>query len=130
MRITQLFLIEAYLPIPSPPQYLEQRVKISLYVKADTGYATVTLIDIIQLFLLDSRPWPERSNETGSARPSFRLFLGFLGFGSLVFSETSHGIRGPYIAVCDSQIFLKKSLSGKNDRKWSKMAQEQGFWTF
>ena len=130
MRITQLFLIEAYLPIPSPPQYSEQRVKISLYVKADTGYATMTLIDIIQLSLLDPRPWPERSNETGSVRPSFRLFLGFLGFGSLVFSETSHGVRGPYIAVCDSQNFLKKSSSGKNDQKWSKWPKNRVFGLF
>ena len=34
---------------------------------------------------------------------------------------------GSYVAVCDSQIFWKKSPSGKNDQKWSKMAQKQGF---
>ena len=75
-------------------------------MKADTGYATVTLIDIIQLSLLDPRPWPEGSYETGSVRQSFHLFLGFLGFGSLLFSETWHGVRGPYIVVSDrARIF-------------------------
>ena len=35
-----------------------------------------------------------------------------------------------YINVRLSQTFWKKSPSGKNDQKWSKMAQKQGFWTF
>ena len=87
-------------------------------MKADTGYATVTLIDIIQLSLLDPRLWPEGSYETGSVRQSFHLFLGFLGFGSLLSSETWHGVRGPYIVVCDrANFFLKKSPLGKNGKK-------------
>ena len=45
------------------------------------------------------------------------LSVSFLGIGSLVFSETQHGFRGPYIVVCDSRIFWKKSPSGKNDQK-------------
>ena len=35
-----------------------------------------------------------------------------------------------YIVMCDSRIFWKKSPSGKNDQKWSKMTQKHGFWTF
>ena len=52
--------------------------------------------------------------------PSFRLSVSFLGIGSLVFSETQCVVRGPYIVVCDSRIFWKKSPSGKNDQKWPK----------
>ena len=40
--------------------------------------------------------------------------------GSLVFSETWHGVGGPYIVVCDSQFFLKKLPLGKNGQKWPK----------
>ena len=32
-----------------------------------------------------------------------------------------------YIVMCDSRIFWKKSPSGKNDQKWSKMTPKQGF---
>ena len=78
---------------------------------------------------MDSRPGLEESYKIGSVRPSFRLFVSFLEIGSLVFSET-YGVRGPYIIVCDSRIFRKKSRSGKNEQEWSKMAQKQEFWTF
>ena len=44
----------------------------------------------------------------------------FLGIASLVFSETQHNVRDPYIVVCDSWIFWKKSLSDKNGQKWPK----------
>ena len=53
-----------------------------------------------------------------SFRLSFCLFISFLGIGSLVFSGTWHGVRGPYKVVCDSQIFWKKSPTGKNDQNW------------
>ena len=63
-------------------------------------------------------------------RSVFPSVLSFFGTGSLVFSETQHGVKGPYKVVCNSWIFLEKSPSSKNDRKWSKIAQKQGFWTF
>ena len=64
---------------------------------------------------LDSRPQSERSYKVGSVRLSFHLSIGFLRIGSLVFSENYHGVRGPYIVVCDSQIFWTKSPLGKID---------------
>ena len=48
--------------------------------------------------------------------PSFRPSASFLGIGSLVFSKTQHDVSGPYIVVCDSWIFQKKSPLGKNDQ--------------
>ena len=42
--------------------------------------------------LLDTRPWPEGSDEIGSVCPSC-LFISFLGIGSLVFSETYHCVK-------------------------------------
>ena len=67
-------------------------------------------------------PWPrpEGSYKIGSACPSFCLPVSFLGIGSLVFSGTKHNVRDPYIVVCDSWIFWKKSPSGKNGQKWPK----------
>ena len=43
-------------------------------------------------FLLDPGPLPEGSYK--------------VGFGSLAFSETWHGVRGPYIVVCDRAKFF------------------------
>ena len=41
--------------------------------------------------------------------------LHFLGIGSLVFSETQHGVRGPCLVACDrAGFFLKKSFCPKN----------------
>ena len=79
---------------------------------------------------LDSRPQSEGSYKVGSVRLSFHLSIGFLRIGSLVFSENYHGVRGPYIVVCDSQIFWTKSPLGKIDKKWSKIALKHGFLTF
>ena len=61
---------------------------------------------------------------------SFHLSVSFLGIGSLVFSETQHGVRGPYIVVCDSQIFWKKSSSGKNDQNGQKWPKNMVFGLF
>ena len=53
------------------------------------------------------------SYKIGSVRhfflPSFRLSVRFPGIGSLVFSETQHGVRGPYIVVCDRAGFFRKN---------------------
>ena len=77
----------------------------------------------LHCFLLDLRPWLEGSYKIGSVH----LSVSFLRIGLLVFSETWHGYRAPYIVVRDSWIFCKKSPLGKNDQKWSKMAQNHGF---
>ena len=67
-------------------------------------------------------PWPrlEGSYNIGSIYPSFHLPVSFLGIGSLVFSETYHNVRGPYMVLCDSRIFWKKNPSGKNGQRWPK----------
>ena len=49
----------------------------------------------------------------------------FLVIGSLVFSETQHGFRGPYGVVRDSQIFEENYLT-KNGEKFPKI----GFFEF
>ena len=67
---------------------------------------------------LDPRPQPEGSCEIGSVRTSFRLSVGFLGIGPLVFSETQHRVRGPYIVVCGRAGFFGKNPNRtKNDPK-------------
>ena len=66
-----------------------------------------------------------------SVFPSFRLSVSFLGIGLLAFSETQHGVRNPYIVVCDrAGLFGKKSPSDKNDQKWSKMTPKTWFLDF
>ena len=85
--------------------------------------------------LLDPLPRPEGSYKIGSVNPSFcltfRLSVSFLRIGSLVFFWNLAWSQGPiYSYVWQSRIFWKKSPSGKNDQKWSKMAQKHGFWTF
>ena len=83
--------------------------------------------DISSHNFLDPRRRPEKSCKIGSVRSSFRLFVSFLGIGS-VFSETYDGVRGSYIVVCDRVGFFgKNSHRAKNDQKWSEMAQKQGF---
>ena len=66
--------------------------------------------NIHMYFLLDSRPLPDGSYK--------------VGFGSLAFSETWHGVRGPYIVVCDRAGFFGKNphqaKMTKNGQKWSK----------
>ena len=60
--------------------------------------------NIHMYFLLDPRPLPDGSYK--------------VGFGSLAFSETWHGVRGPYIVVCDrANFFFKKSPLGENGKK-------------
>ena len=91
---------------------------------------TVHLVECMERYLqpvsnkfLDSRPWPEGFYEIESVLPSVRpsvLSGSFLGIGSLVFSETWYGVRGPYGDVWQISIFFEKS-SAKNDQKCQKM---------
>ena len=60
------------------------------------------------------------SYKLGSVRPSVLPSGGFLWIGSLVFSETQHGVRGPCNNVRDRARFLKKyfcSQNGENGQK-------------
>ena len=61
---------------------------------------------------MDPRLQPEGSYEIRSARLSFRLPVSFFAIGSLVFSETLHGVRDPYIVVCD-----RAGIFGKNPHR-------------
>ena len=55
---------------------------------------------------------------------SFGLSVSFVRIGSLVFSETWHGVRGPYIVVRDRAGFFEKNphraKRTKNGQKWLK----------
>ena len=65
--------------------------------------------------------WPEESCELEPVLLSVLVSGSFLGIGSLVFSETLYGIRGPYGDVLNrARFFLEKSPFGKNDQKWRK----------
>ena len=63
----------------------------------------------------------ERSYNIGSVHPSFCLPVSFLGIGSLVFSETWHGVSSLYIIECGRAGFLEKICIG---RKWPKMIKK------
>ena len=63
---------------------------------------------------MDPRQWSEGFYELGSVHPSFRPTVrsgSFLGIGSLVFSETQHGVRGPCGVVID------RAENGENEPK-------------
>ena len=73
-------------------------------------------------------PAAEGSYELGSIRLSFHpsVFLSgrFLGIGSLVSTETQHGVRDPCVVMRDrAGIFGKKILS----QKWGKWAKNRVF---
>ena len=58
-----------------------------------------------------------------SVRLSFRLSVSSLRFGSLVFSETWHGVRDPYMCVTELGFLGKFSTGQKwpwNGPKWPK----------
>ena len=76
---------------------------------------TCFILRVFLFFFLDPRPWPEGSYNIGSVRPSVRKFS--QNWLMSVF-ETQHGVRGPYLVMCDSRIL------------WSEMAQKHGLWTF
>ena len=68
-------------------------------------------------FLLDSRPLPDGSYK--------------VGFGSLAFSETWHGVRGPYIVVCDrAGFFGKNPHQPKMTKNGQKLPQNMVFGHF
>ena len=69
----------------------------------------------------DTGQWAEEFFEIGSVRLSILPSIRFLGIGSLNFSETWGGIKGPYGDVHERVgIFLVKSPLEENDQKWSK----------
>ena len=109
---------------------LDHTLPLNLVDLVDEIWIIACAITNMQPPLVGPRPTPEGSNKIVSVRPSFHLSISFLRIGSLVFSETQYAVRGPYIIICDYQIFWKKSPSGKNDTKWSKMTPKQDFWSF
>ena len=71
-------------------------------------------------------PWPEGSYWIGDILLAI-LCCSFLGIGSLAFSETLYGLKGPYeMCVTVPDVFLEKSPCNKNVKNGPKM----GFWTF
>ena len=72
-----------------------------------------------------------------SVRPPVRQFvhpivrsISFFGTGSLVFSKTQHGVRCPYLVICNrARFFFKKILIRQEgpEQKWSKMSQKTRF---
>ena len=85
-------------------EFLENILAFSL--KQDLVYSHQSLAEER---LLEPRPRPEESYKIASVHPSFRLSVNFLGIVSLVFSETEHDVRGPYIVVCDRAGFFGKN---------------------
>ena len=64
------------------------------------------------------------SYELASVCPSVLPSGSFLEIGSLVFSETQHGVRGPCVVVRDRAGYLKKMFL---PRKWGKWAKNRVF---
>ena len=89
----------------------------------------------IKAFVLDPRLWPEGSYGLGSVCPcilssfcpSVLLSASFLGIGSLVFSETQHGVRGPCLVVHDRSGFFSKKIFVPKLGEWAK---NKVFWTY
>ena len=96
-------------------EFLENILALSL--KQDLVYSQQSIAEERLLY-----PWSRRegSYKIRFVCPSFHLLISFLGIGPLDFSETYHNVKGPYIVVCESWIFLEKNLSGKNGQKWLK----------
>ena len=57
------------------------------------------------------------------------LFLDPLG-RTMWAPNAAHGVRGPHLNIYGRWIFAEKSPSGKNDQKWSKTLQKEGFGIF
>ena len=82
----------------------------------------------MQLYLLDPRPWPEVSYELGSICPSVLPSGSFFVIGSLVFSETQHGVRGHVLLCVTEPDFLKKIFLPHRWGKWAKNKVFNFFW--
>ena len=98
------------------------------FAKAEIKLRRTTL-EKLSCGFLDLWLQPERSYKLGSVLPSVHLSSSFLGIGSLVFSETLYGLRGPY-SVLQNSIFLEKLPSSKNDQNRSKIVQKWAFAVF
>ena len=78
---------------------------LALSLKQDLVYFQQSIAEERLLY-----PWSrqEGSHKIRFVCFSFHLPISFLGIGSLDFSETYHNVKGPYIVVCESWIFLEK----------------------
>ena len=83
---------------------------------------TVQETNCLKTELLDTQPQLEESYKIGCVLPSVLPFIlpsvCKLSRNWPISFFWNFAVRGPYIVVCDSQIFWKKSPSGKNDQKW------------
>ena len=82
------------------------------------------------LIFLDAWPQPEGSYEIGTVCPSVHLSVSFLRTGSLAFSETEHGVRGPSKLCVAEPDFLEKIPIGQKKKKGSKMSKYMVFGLF
>ena len=73
------------------------------------------LTSYIQNLFFDPRLWPEGSCELG--------FVRFLGIGSLVFSETQHGVRDLCGAVSDRAWFCLQNVENGPKIRFLKLLQ-------
>ena len=63
--------------------------------------------------------------------PFVLLSGSFLGIGSLIFSETLYGVRGPYGDLCDrAQCFWKNPLLAKITKNGQKLPKNGDFGFF
>ena len=85
------------------------RKQVSLEINAITKFLLLRM-----KYVIEGGYWISVS----SVRPPIRLSGSFLGIGSLVFSETLYGVRGPYEDVRDrAWFFFGKNSSGKYGQK-------------
>ena len=91
---------------------------ISACIKLDTFPSKCNVAKIKALFKKGIK------TETKNYRPIFGPPALARRVGSLVFSETQHGVRDPCLIVCDRAGFFLKNLFAQ---KMGKMGQKQGF---
>ena len=101
----------------------DQRKCSKLEYDCTTMFSNILLLIQCVQYLLDPRPWPEGSYELGclSFCPSALPSGTFLGIGSLVFSETRHGVRGPCGDALDRARFFGGENCPKNGENGLKM---------
>ena len=99
-----------------------QRCFLAFYLELKTLFTILTKIPIFMHFTLIGRLAVVGRVLWIRVCPSFRPEV-FFETGSLVFSETQHGVKGPCVAVRDSQIFWKKYFCPKNGENGPKMGK-------
>ena len=70
--------------------------------------------------MLNTQPRPEGSYELKSVCPSILPPGSFLRIGSLVFSESQHGVRGPCVVERDRARFFENNIFAQKIGKMGK----------